>query len=128
MSRSCGCFRFWLDDDELPASDVLERLARSEHLRLCADCHEEMTGIVTQRAALRASYPAAEVAPLSESRIRRIVDAMMSAALTEDALASSNAGTLADAADGNTDAPPRGLGLPEGIEGLDDAGEHQATG
>jgi|GEM_PF-2439836 len=101
MSRSCGCFRFWLDDDETPAADLLERLAAAEHLRLCPDCHEEMTGIVAQRTALRAAYPASDVAPLVESRVRRIVDAMMRAALTEEALAAPEAEASAAEAEGD---------------------------
>lgn len=80
MSRACGCFRFWLDDDEAPNDDGFEARAQAEHRRLCPDCRAEMAGIVAQRALLRGLF--AETAPpaLDAQHLARIVDAMTSAA------------------------------------------------
>lgn len=80
MSRACGCFRFWLDDDEAPTDDVFEARVQAEHRRLCKDCREEMAGIIAQRALLRALFAAEAPAPLEAPKIARFVDAMMSAA------------------------------------------------
>jgi hypothetical protein len=84
LSRACGCFRFWLDDDETPTDDAFEARVQAEHRRLCPDCREEMAGIVAQRALLRASFAARETAPLDPPSVARFVDAMTAAARALD--------------------------------------------
>lgn len=80
MSRACGCFRFWLDDDEALSDDAFEARAQAEHRRLCADCREEMAGIVAQRALLRGLFATSAPPALDAPHVARIVDAMTSAA------------------------------------------------
>ncbi len=81
MSSSCGCFRFWLDDEEALDRSSLEWLARAEHHRVCPDCREEMMGIIAQRAAVRGVFRSEHAeAPLAESLVKRCVSAMVRAA------------------------------------------------
>lgn len=82
MSTSCGCFRFWLDDEEATDPGSIEQLARAEHFRVCPDCRREMEGIIAQRAAVRGVFRSREAAPpLSEELVARCVGAMTRAAL-----------------------------------------------
>ena len=84
MSTSCGCFRFWLDDEEALEAGSLEQVARAEHLRVCPDCRQETRGIVVQRAALRRVFRSSVAEPrLSETLVAKCVDAMKRAARGE---------------------------------------------
>jgi ribosomal protein L34E len=80
MSKPCGRARSWLDDDEDRAPTAREQKARSEHLRACADCREELKGIVAQRATVNGVFSAEAPLPsVSGALVAKCVKAMVRA-------------------------------------------------
>ncbi len=81
MTTSCHRIRSMLDDDEIRGTDSREERARAEHLRACADCREELKGVIAQRATLQGVFLAEDAPPpLSEALVTRYVTAMVRAA------------------------------------------------
>jgi hypothetical protein len=80
VSASCGCFRFWLDDDEGLDPDSADEQARAAHLLVCPGCREETEGIVAQRASVRSVFRSSGLLrPLSEAQVTKFLDAMRDA-------------------------------------------------